>query len=109
MYHNYVNELARNLIIHSAEVFPIELDGPIYDKFAIDVEPEHIGYMDDKLVSSLFSTKHVIVHCVNSPLLPSNDPFFSKSSKTWKIQESENDIFLLESFLALAPVHNEYH
>lgn len=104
-----MNELARNLIIHSAEVFPIELDGPIYDKFAIDVEPEHIGYMDDKLVSSLFfyETRDSVV--INSPLLPSNDPFFSKSSKTWKIQESENDIFLLESFLALAPVHNEYH
>ncbi|CAB3406005.1 unnamed protein product [Caenorhabditis bovis] len=34
-YHNYVNELVRNLIIHADEVFPRDIPGPIYDKYAM--------------------------------------------------------------------------
>ncbi|CAI5449752.1 unnamed protein product [Caenorhabditis angaria] len=34
-YHNYVNELVRNLILHADEVFPRDLAGPIYDKYAM--------------------------------------------------------------------------
>ncbi|CAI2351722.1 unnamed protein product [Caenorhabditis sp. 36 PRJEB53466] len=34
-YHNYVNELVRNLIVHADDVFPRDIAGPVYDKYAI--------------------------------------------------------------------------
>ncbi|UMM28705.1 hypothetical protein L5515_011426 [Caenorhabditis briggsae] len=34
-YHNYVNELVRNLIVHADDVFPRDLPGPVYDKYAM--------------------------------------------------------------------------
>ncbi|KAK5983475.1 Rho-GAP domain-containing protein [Trichostrongylus colubriformis] len=47
-YHNFVNELVRNLILHVNEVFPQDLPGPVYDKYAaIAEEVDHMGYMDD--------------------------------------------------------------
>ncbi|KAK6034954.1 putative ATP synthase F1, delta subunit, partial [Cooperia oncophora] len=47
-YHNFVNELVRNLIIHVNEVFPQDLPGPVYDKYAaIADEVDHMGYMDE--------------------------------------------------------------
>ncbi|VDK56478.1 unnamed protein product [Cylicostephanus goldi] len=47
-YHNFVNELVRNLILNVNEVFPQDLPGPAYDKYAaIADEADHLGYMDD--------------------------------------------------------------
>uniref|UniRef100_A0A8R1HPQ9 SLIT-ROBO Rho GTPase-activating protein 1 n=1 Tax=Caenorhabditis japonica TaxID=281687 RepID=A0A8R1HPQ9_CAEJA len=43
-YHNYVNELVRNLIVHADEVFPRDIAGPVYDKFAIQ------RYMDGNFI-----------------------------------------------------------
>uniref|UniRef100_A0A1I7XEC1 Rho-GAP domain-containing protein n=1 Tax=Heterorhabditis bacteriophora TaxID=37862 RepID=A0A1I7XEC1_HETBA len=46
-YHNFVNELVRNLILHVNEVFPHDLPGPNYNKYAIADEPDQMGYMDE--------------------------------------------------------------
>nr|CDJ91668.1 Fps Fes Fer CIP4 homology and RhoGAP domain containing protein [Haemonchus contortus] len=46
-YHNFVNELVRNLILHVNEVFPQDLPGPVYDKYAAIAEEDHMGYMDE--------------------------------------------------------------
>ncbi|PIO63133.1 RhoGAP domain protein, partial [Teladorsagia circumcincta] len=47
-YHNFVNELVRNLIIHVNEVFPQDLPGPVYDKYAaVADEADQLGYVDD--------------------------------------------------------------
>ncbi|WKX96381.1 hypothetical protein Q1695_012656 [Nippostrongylus brasiliensis] len=47
-YHNFVNELVRNLIVHVGEVFPADLPGPAYDKYAaIAEDADHMGYMDE--------------------------------------------------------------
>ncbi|CDR32733.1 Rho-GAP domain-containing protein [Caenorhabditis elegans] len=43
-YHNYVNELVRNLIIHADDVFPRDLAGPVYDKYAMQ------RYMDGNFI-----------------------------------------------------------
>uniref|UniRef100_A0A183FGN8 Rho-GAP domain-containing protein n=1 Tax=Heligmosomoides polygyrus TaxID=6339 RepID=A0A183FGN8_HELPZ len=37
-YHNFVNELVRNLIVHVGDVFPCDLPGPAYDKYSIVAE-----------------------------------------------------------------------
>ncbi|KAE9416980.1 hypothetical protein Angca_003591, partial [Angiostrongylus cantonensis] len=47
-YHNFVNELVRNLILHVNEVFPQDLPGPAYDKYAtIADDADQMGFMDD--------------------------------------------------------------
>ncbi|KAJ1372262.1 hypothetical protein KIN20_034369 [Parelaphostrongylus tenuis] len=47
-YHNFVNELVRNLILHVNEVFPQDLPGPAYDKYAaIAEDADQMGFMDD--------------------------------------------------------------
>ncbi|EGT37704.1 CBN-SRGP-1 protein [Caenorhabditis brenneri] len=43
-YHNYVNELVRNLIVHADDVFPRDLAGPVYDKYAMQ------RYMDGNFI-----------------------------------------------------------
>ncbi|KJH50672.1 RhoGAP domain protein [Dictyocaulus viviparus] len=53
-YHNFVNELVRNLILHVNEVFPHDLPGPAYDKYAAIAEDgDHMGFMDDILFASI--------------------------------------------------------
>lgn len=47
-YHNFVNELVRNLILNVNEVFPQDLPGPAYDKYAaVADDVDHLGYMDE--------------------------------------------------------------
>ncbi|KAK6738453.1 hypothetical protein RB195_020514 [Necator americanus] len=47
-YHNFVNELVRNLILNVNDVFPHDLPGPAYDKYAaVADDVDHMGYMDD--------------------------------------------------------------
>lgn len=54
-YHNFVNELVRNLIVHVGDVFPCDLPGPAYDKYSIVAEDaEQMGYMDEVWVDAGF-------------------------------------------------------
>ncbi|CAD6191878.1 unnamed protein product [Caenorhabditis auriculariae] len=48
-YQNYVNKLVQYLIIHADEVFPRDLAGPVYDKYALQVpnDAEELGYIED--------------------------------------------------------------
>ncbi|MFH4981160.1 hypothetical protein AB6A40_007869 [Gnathostoma spinigerum] len=44
-YHNFVNELVKNLILYYEEVFPSNLPGPMYHKY--NMEAENCLFMDD--------------------------------------------------------------
>lgn len=48
-YHNFVNELVKNMIVHHEFIFPTELPGPQYDKY-MHVLDDNICYVDDVYV-----------------------------------------------------------
>lgn len=37
-YHNFVNELVKNLIVYHEQIFPTMLPGPRYEKYLIESE-----------------------------------------------------------------------
>ncbi|PAV56225.1 hypothetical protein WR25_15677 isoform C [Diploscapter pachys] len=50
-YHNYVNKLVADMILHVDEIFPQDLPEPVYDKFAA-LQEEQIPYLDDGDIGS---------------------------------------------------------
>lgn len=45
-YHNFVNELVKNLIVYHEQIFSPSLPGPRYEKYF--VESEHALYIDEQ-------------------------------------------------------------